>query len=60
MSNFGEEFISEKAYEKFVVTLWANLKGRTLIMSYLSYVRKKWLETSLHMYEKNDKSKSRK
>ena len=60
MSNFGEEFISEKAYEKFVVTLWANLKGRTLIMSYLSYVKKKWLETSLHMYEKNDKSKSRK
>ena len=60
MSNFGEEFISEKAYEKFVVTLWPNLKGRTLIMSYLSYVKKKWLETSLHMYEKNDKSKSRK
>ena len=35
MTNFGEEFISEKAYEKFVVTLRANLKGRTLIMSHI-------------------------
>lgn len=44
MSSFGEEFISEKAYEKFVVTLWPNLKGRTLIMSYLSYVKKNGLK----------------
>lgn len=61
MTNFGEEFISEKAYEKFVVTLWANLKGRTLIMSHIfpMKTKKKWLETLLHMYEKNDKTKSR-
>lgn len=44
MSSFGEEFIGEKAYEKFVVTLWPNLKGRTLIMSYLSYVKKNGLK----------------
>lgn len=59
MSNFGEELISEKAYEKFVVTLWANLKGRTLIVIFV-LCKKKWLETSLHMYEKNHKSKRRK